>query len=288
VNITRKRLLALTAAAGIALAAGALGITTASASPAPVTRVAGLHVTAATTTTLAIAWAKAADPNAKVRVQVYDADTLADTWDSAYKGGDVAGTTVTATGLAAGTAYDVRADEYDGTRNSGWTDPVTVYTAAAGSTGTQGPAGPAGPSGVVSVTTKDLGAVASVATGGSFVTNAKLVGTVSLKAGTYLVSVSAKATPLMTGAVQVFPQFFVYDQPANAAFTGDLFNVGSGALESGGNVNIDSYYTGSSVITLASATTLDLYAFGYDSDRGAGTYALDDLTVTAVQLQAAS
>lgn len=166
-----------------------------------------------------------------------------------------------------------------------------------GDKGTQGPAGPAGPagapgkdgaSGTSGATVKDLGAVASVATGGSFAATATLVGTVNLKAGTYLVSLNAKATPLMTSAVQVFPQFFVYDQAANASFTGDLFNVGAGALESGGNVNIDSYYSGSSVITLASDVTLDIYADGYDSDRGAGTYALDDLTVTAVRLQAAS
>jgi hypothetical protein len=271
------------------LAMGAFGFGIAQASPAPVARVTGLHVTADTTTTLGIAWAKPADPDAKVRIQVYDADTLADTWDSAYKGGDISGkTTVTATGLAAGTAYVLRADESDGSANSGWTAPVTVYTAAVGSTGTQGPAGPAGPSGVVSVASHDLGAVASVATGGSFVTTATLAGTVSLKAGTYLVSLNAKATPLMTSAVQVFPQFFVYSQVANAAFAGDLFNVGSGALESGGNVQIDSYYSGSDVIVLASDTVLDIYAGGYDSDRGAGTYALDDLTVTAVALQTAS
>jgi hypothetical protein len=286
VKATRKHLAALTAAAATALAAGALGISSASASPAPVAKVAGLHVTAATTTTLAVAWTAPADHGAKVRVQVYDADTRADSYDTAYRGGDVTGkTAVTATGLAAGTAYELRADEYDGTRNSGWTAPVTVYTQASGAAGAQGPAGP---SGVVSVTTRDLGAVASVATGGSFAANATLAGTVNLKAGTYLVAVSAKATPLMTSAVQVFPQFFAYSQPKNAAFAGDLFNVGAGALESGGNVQIDSYYSGSDVITLAGDTTLDVYAGGYDSDRSAGTYRLDDLTVTAVQLQAAS
>jgi hypothetical protein len=131
---------------------------------------------------------------------------------------------------------------------------------------------------------KDLGGVASVATGGGFVANATEVGTVDLAAGTYQVTVNAKATPLMTSAVQVFPQFFVYDQAANADFTGDLLNVGSGALESGGNVNIDSYYSGTGVITLADATTLHVYAFGYDSDRGAGSYQLDDLAVTALPI----
>ena len=72
----------------------------------------------------------------------------------------------------------------------------------------------------------------------------------------------------------------------NAAFTGDLFNVGSGALESGVNANIDSYFSGSGEVTLATATTLHVCAFGYNSDRGAGSYILDDLSVTATQLNA--
>jgi hypothetical protein len=158
---------------------------------------------------------------------------------------------------------------------------------AKGATGATGATGQQGPSGVVAATTTDLGGVASVATGGGFVANATAVGTVDLKAGTYLLSLAAKATPLMTSGVQVFPQFFVYDQAANAAFAGDLFNAGSGALESGGHVTIDSYYSGSAVVTLASDTEIRVYAFGYDSDQSAGSYALDDLTVTAVQLQVA-
>lgn len=148
--ITRKKLAALMLAPVTGLAAFlAPGLATAaSASPAPVAKVAGLHVTASAQASLTVAWTAPADRNAKVRVQVYDADTLADTYDTAYKGGDIAGkATVTATGLAAGTAYELRADEYDGTANSGWTAPVTVYTAATGSTGTAGPAGPAGPQG---------------------------------------------------------------------------------------------------------------------------------------------
>jgi hypothetical protein len=285
---TRNILAAAAAlAATVTLAAG-----TASASPAPVTRVTGLHVTSATTTTLTVAWNKPAAGEA-VRIQVYDADTLKDTFDTAHSAaGDLFGTTtVTAKGLAAGTAYVLRADAYNGTSNTGWTAPVTVYTQASGANGTQGPKGDTGaqgPPGVVSVTAKDLGAIASVPTGGSFVTGATLAGTVSLKAGTYLVSLTAKATPLLTSNVQVYPEFFVYDQAANAAFAGDLFNVGSGALESGGNVNIDSYYSGSDVITLTADTVLDVYSFGYDSDRSAGSYALDDIAVTAVQLQAAN
>lgn len=94
---------------------------------------------------------------------------------------------------------------------------------------------------------------------------------------------NAKATPNVSAAIEVFPQFFVYDQAANASFTGDLFNVGSGPLASN-STTIDSYFSGSGEITLTAATTLHVYAFGYDSDRSAGTYTLDDLSVTATQI----
>ena len=169
----------------------------------------------------------------------------------------------------------------------------TPFSLAKGATGAQGPAGPAGPqgpSGVVSTVTDDLGGIASVPTGGSFATNATEAGTIALKAGTYLITLNAKATPPAagTGAVSVFPQFFVYNTTANAAFTGDLFNVGSGALEDGANSQIDSYYSGTATITLTADTTLHAYAFGYDSDRGAGSYVLDDLSVTATQITAGS
>jgi hypothetical protein len=157
----------------------------------------------------------------------------------------------------------------------------------AGAQGPAGPAGPAGPSGVVSTNTTDLGAVASVATGGSFVSRATQVGTIDLKAGTYLLNVNAKATPDASNSFGVFPEFFVYDQAANASFTGDLFNVGSGSLAEG-NTTIDSYFSGSGVVTLATDTTLHVYAFGYDSDTSAGTYKLDDLSVTATQLATGS
>lgn len=162
-------------------------------------------------------------------------------------------------------------------------------TGATGARGRTGAPGARGPSGVVGTNTKDLGAVASVPTGGGFVANATQVGTVPLGAGTYLINLNAKATPLDTSAVQIFPQFFVYNQVANANFTGDLFNVGSGALESGGNINIDSYFSGSAVITVpAGGETLHVYAFGYDSDRGASSYMLDDLSITATQIHPGS
>lgn len=154
----------------------------------------------------------------------------------------------------------------------------------AGPKGDTGPAGPQGPSGVVSTATTDLGGVTSVPTGGGFVANSTEVGTVSLTAGTYLINVNAKATPNDTStSAEIFPQFFVYDQVKNSSFAGDLFNVGTGALEPA-STNHDSYFSGSDVIKLTTNTTLHFYAFGYDSDAGAGTYTLDDLSVTATQI----
>lgn len=129
--------------------------------------------------------------------------------------------------------------------------------------------------------TKDLGAVSSVPTGGSFFANSTEVGTVDLQPGTYLVTVSAKATPNVNSSTPVFPQFFVYNQAKNAAFDGDLFNVGSGALATG-STTIDSYYSGVGTVTVTTATTLHVLAFGYSPDKSAGSYQLDDLTVTAV------
>jgi hypothetical protein len=135
----------------------------------------------------------------------------------------------------------------------------------------------------------------SVLTGGKFydgstdpaTVRATEVGTVHLAAGTYQVSLNAKAAPPSggTGSASVFPQFFLYNQAANANFTGDLFNVGSGALESGSNSNVDSYFSGTGVIVVpAGGQTLRIYAFGYDSDRGESTYTLENLTVTTVPL----
>jgi hypothetical protein len=162
--------------------------------------------------------------------------------------------------------------------------------------GAQGPQGPQGLPGTngtngtnatTSTKTYDLGGAGSVPTGGSFVADATEIGTVTLGAGTYLIDVNAKATPPSggTGAVETFPQFFVYNQAKNAAFTGDLFNVGAGALESGTHATIDSYYSGSDIIVVpADGETLHLLAFGYDSDQSAGSYVLDNLTVTATLL----
>lgn len=155
----------------------------------------------------------------------------------------------------------------------------------AGAQGAAGPAGPQGPSGVVSSAQTDLvTSPQSIPTGGSFVANSTDIGTVSLKAGTYLLTFNAKATPNDTASsATVYPQFFVYNQVKNSGFTGDLFNIGAGGLE-GTLTNHDSYFSGTQQVTLTADTTLQVYSFGYDSDQGAGTYALDtaDLTATAI------
>ena len=103
-------------------------------------------------------------------------------------------------------------------------------------------------------------------------------------AGTYQVSVNAKATPPAggTGSVQVYPNFYVYNQVISSTWAGDEFNLGSGALESGANSNIDSYFTGSGLVTVSAGEELHFYAGGYDSDTSAGKYTLDDLNVVAV------
>lgn len=114
-----------------------------------------------------------------------------------------------------------------------------------------------------------------------------LAGHLGLPAGTWQVTLSAKvnanaSTPPAPTAT--FPQFFVYTQVKNATFTGDAFNVGAGSLDTG--TNHDSYYTGSGVITLSAHTELFIYAFGYDSDNGAGSYDMSALIISAVSVPA--
>lgn len=171
---------------------------------------------------------------------------------------------------------------------AGTTSIVLGAQGPRGTAGTPGAKGDTGSSGVIDKLSKTFDPIASVVTGGGFVANSTEVGTIDLPAGTYLISLNAKARPVTpTDGTQVFPQFFVYSEAKNADFTGDLFNVGSGALEAGTHTTIDSYYSGSNTVTLSGATTLHVYAFGYDSDTGVGTYNLENLTVNAVQLNAA-
>jgi hypothetical protein len=162
---------------------------------------------------------------------------------------------------------------------------------AKGATGAAGAAGPQGPSGVVS--TGDTSLVSSdtnIITGGSFLASATEIGAgkVTLTPGTYLLTFNAKAAPNASGTAQIFPQFFIYDQAKNADFSGDVCNIGTGALEplfSSGNQH-DSYFSGTCQVTVTATITVHSYAFGYDSDQGASTYNLEDADLTATRLNA--
>jgi hypothetical protein len=278
-----KKRMALGIIAGgvVALAAAGVGVAGAVTTAAPT--ISAARASSISGDSATITW-KTTGAAGRVRVLAYNAST-------GVKAADV---TVTAgkaviTLPQGGTAYGV---ELHAASIPGWTAATLLFTQApAGPRGVAGPPGAQGPSGVVSAGAHDLGAVDSVATGGSFVANATLAGTVTLDAGTYLISLDAKATPDEATSAQVFPQFFVYDEAASQSFAGNLFNVGAGALEPFGTDvahSHDSYYSGADLVTLPSDVTLDIYAFGYDSDNGGATYRLDDLTVSAVQVKADS
>lgn len=142
----------------------------------------------------------------------------------------------------------------------------------------------------LTTTTRDLGSDATAPFGGSFVSNAvALPDTLTLPAGTYVISASLKAAPTSAYAtanpdVQVTPGLFLYTQAPNANWMGDLLNLGSGSLETGGNDNVDMYYSGQTTVTLTATTTITGYVFGYGNNRGAGTWNAEDATVTATQI----
>jgi hypothetical protein len=197
-------------------------------------------------------------------------------------GGRLTGTSVTVSTLAAGTAYEAKISAENSAGASEWSSWVLFYTTAA-----------QGPSGVVSTRTYTLTPESSVPTGGRFSTGKKLVGTVPLAAGTYLINVNFMATPNAATTGAVFPQGFVYDGAAKSDFSNDMYNFGSGALApynaSPPTDQVNSYYSGSSEIVVpAGGKTLDVYAFGYDSDHGAGSYELNSAMLTATALNVAS
>ena len=86
----------------------------------------------------------------------------------------------------------------------------------------------------------------------------------------------------------VAPQLLTSFSP-NPDTAGTAFGVGSGELQqqSGpGTLGIpaDAYFSGSDVLTVFSCcTTLYIYAFGYDSDYGTGSYHLYGAAVDVVQ-----
>jgi hypothetical protein len=241
-------------------------------------------------------WDKAARAT-EYRIVVVNASTpgAAAAFDSGNK---LDGLSDTVSTLKPGTAYDARIDAVNSGGGSDWSDWVQFYTTAA-----PGQKGDQGPSGVVATGTTQLltdasatstGTPVSVKTGGSFGTYKTALQTIPLKAGTYLINVNFKATPNAsnTNNADVFPQLFVYDGAFKPDFSNDVFNVGSGAVSvyntAGANDQVDSYYSGSTVITVpAGGTTLNVYAFGYDSDHGGSSYLLDSGSLSATQLEVA-
>lgn len=230
-------------------------------------------------------WAK--DPGAtSYRVVIGNASTpmAGAAYDS---GGKLTGTSVTVSTLAAGTAYEAKISAENSAGGSEWSSLVLFYTTAA-----------QGPSGVVSTKTYTLKSDPSgnsdiIPTGGRFANYAKMIGTATLPAGTYLINVNFMATPNAVTSGAVFPQGFVYDGTAKSDFSNDMYNFGSGALApynaSTPTDQVNSYYSGSSEIVVpAVGETLDVYAFGYDSDHGAGSYELNSATLTATALNVAS
>ena len=226
-------------------------------------------------------WAKDAGATS-YRVVIGNASTP--TAGAAYDSGDkLTGTSVTVSTLAAGTAYEAKISAENSAGVSEWSSLVLFYTTAA-----------QGPSGVVSTHTYTLKSDPSgnsdiIPTGGRFATYAKMIGTATLPAGTYLINVNFMATPNAATSGAVFPQGFVYDGTAKPDFSNDMYNFGSGALApyntSTPTDQVNSYYSGSSEIVVpAGDETLDVYAFGYDSDHGAGSYELNSATLTATAL----
>ena len=177
---------------------------------------------------------------------------------------------------------------------------ATGAAGAKGATGATGPAGPqgqAGNTGIIDTASKQLvtASTPAIKTGGSFSSGKTLIGTVPLEEGTFLITVNFEATPDAVTTGDVFPQLFVYNGPqANGSFANDQFNVGAGALENPTAAElstdpINSYYSGQAQVAVpAGGETLDVYAFGYDSDTGEGTYALNSAVITATHLQPAS
>lgn len=251
-----------------------------------------IHVTAVSTHSVTVSW-NAVGAGVIDEVIVYDASTLQLAVHTLGQAGHSTSRTVDFGSAYEGHALSAKVAFVVNGKNTGWSIPVTFFVGVSGgAVGTQGPAGPqgnagaTGPSGVVSSVVSTLtDAVDLVGTGGSFTTGKTLVGHVSLKAGTYLVSVNAKAA--WASGNGEFPQFFVYNGAAAADFSNDLFNVGSGPLAQG-NATIDSYYSGTGQVTLASDGDLMVYAFGYNTDHGAGTFSLENLTVTATKITLAA
>jgi hypothetical protein len=167
---------------------------------------------------------------------------------------------------------------------------TSIVIGAKGSTGAQGPAGATGstgPSGVQALAKDPFAEKDGIVTGGPFLSNATLVGTAPLGAGTYQICVNGKAEQPTAASGSVSAQLFVYDADAlaNQSFDGDLINV---STDTQGGTHHDAYLDGCTLVTEASDVTLRLYGFGYDSDSGSGSWNLMDAKITMVKLTPAS
>lgn len=174
-------------------------------------------------------------------------------------------------------------------------------TGARGATGKTGPQGIQGVQGVPGKDGKDgssgvvwndtvnlLTAPVSVATGGGFVANSTLVGTITFAtAGYWNIQISAQTTPKASGDTsQIFPQLFLYSQPKSPDFTGDVLNMSTEDQPDGTNHN--SYLNGSITVFIPDpATKYYVYAFGYDADTGAGSYTLNYVNMTYTEFKSA-
>lgn len=156
---------------------------------------------------------------------------------------------------------------------------------ARGATGLTGATGAQGPSGVQALATDTFTETDGIVSGGSFVLLSTEVGTASLGAGAYEVCVNGKAEQPTAATGAVSAQLFLYDQAKSSSFTGDLLNV---SADTQGGTHHDAYLNGCTLVTESAPVTLHLYAFGYDSDSGSGSWNLMSATVKTIQLTPAS
>jgi len=288
------------------IGAGTADAATAATAAARLAKVSGFAVVNGSVTADGATFAWHRDAGATTyRIVIGNASTP--TAGAAYDGDKLTGRSVTVSTLAPGTAYKAKISANRPGGVSEWSQWVLFYTNAApgapgakgarGLRGAHGQRGPQGPSGVVSTKTYTLeadpsGVRDSIVTGGSFTSHEQLVKAVTLTAGPYLLNVNFMATPNGITSGDVFPQFFVYNGAAKSDFSNDLFNVGSGALarfnSSTPTDQVNSYYSGSNEIVVPpGGETLNVYAFGYDSDHQTGSYELNDATLTATALKPA-
>lgn len=290
---------AFTLAVGTALGCVTLSAVAANAATKPA-RVTGFAVKGGSVTShgATFYWNKDARVNT-YRIVIVNASTptTAAAYSSNYT---LRGTWATVSTLAPGTAYKAKISAGVAGNASKWSSWVFFYTTGAqGPTGKTGPKGAAGatgargPAGIGAATMQifasDPSGNNSVQTGGEFADRAKNVGSFPLEAGTYLISVNFTATPNATTGGAVFPQAFIYNGQAKSDFSNDQFNVGSGALApfnaTDANDEVNSYYSGTDLLTVpAGGETVNVYAFGYDADHGAGSYELNSLAVSTVRL----